>query len=68
MYRSLYQLFVSEMKRILKPTGHAYLSLGAGPPFGFMDQEEWEKMLEGFRLEQGGRWQKGWAVVSIKQD
>ncbi len=62
------QLSVSEMKRILKSTGQAYLSLGTGPPFGFMDQEEWEKMLKGFRVEQGGSFKKGWAVVSVKQD
>ena len=62
------QLFVSEIKRILKPTGQAYLSLGAGPPFGFVDQAEWEHILEGFRLEQEGSWQKKWAVVSLKQD
>lgn len=62
------ELFLSEMKRILKPTGHAYLSLGAGPPFGFVDKTEWESILGGFRLEQEGRWQKGWAVVSTKQD
>jgi len=62
------QLSVNEMKRILKPTGQAYLSLGAGPPVGFVDQEEWENTLEGFRLEQEGSWQKKWAVVSLKQD
>jgi ubiquinone/menaquinone biosynthesis C-methylase UbiE len=62
------QWCISEIRRILKPTGHAYLSLGAGPPFGFVDKTEWENILEGFRLEQEGRWQKGWAVVSIKQD
>jgi ubiquinone/menaquinone biosynthesis C-methylase UbiE len=62
------QRCVSEIKRILKPTGHAYLSLGASPPFGFVDRTEWENILEGFRLEQEGRWQKGWAVVSMKQD
>ncbi len=62
------ELFVSEMKRILKPTGHAYVSLGAGPPLGFMGQEEWEKMLKGFRVEQEGSWRKGWALVSLKQD
>ena len=45
------QLSVSEMKRILKSTGQAYLSLGAGPPFGFVDQAEWEKILEEFRVE-----------------
>ena len=61
------QLSVSEMKRVLKTTGQAYLSLGSGPPFGFMDQTEWEQTLKGFRLEQGGSWQKGWAVVSLIQ-
>ena len=56
------------MKRILKTTGQAYLSLGVGPPFGFVDQEEWENILEGFRVEQEGSWQIKWAVVSLKQD
>jgi hypothetical protein len=62
------QLSVSEMKRILKPTGQAYLSLGDGPPFGFVDQAEWEKILEEFRVEQGGSFKEKWAVVSVKQD
>jgi len=62
------QLSVSEMKRILKTTGQAYLSLGAGPPFGFMDQEEWEKMLKDFRVKQGGSYKEKWAVVSLKQE
>ena len=62
------QLSVNEMKRILKSDGQAYLSLGAGPPIGFMDEGEWEEMLKGFRLEQEGSWQKKWAVVSAKQD
>ena len=63
------QLSVSEMKRILKSTGQAHLSLGCGPPFGFMDQEEWEKMLKGFRVEQGGSYsyKEMWALVSLKQ-
>ena len=60
------QLSVSEMKRVLKTTGQAFLSLGAGPPIGFMDQAEWEQMLKGFRVEKGGSFKKGWAVVSVK--
>ena len=60
------QLSVDEMKRILKSEGKAYLSLGAGPPLGFVDQEEWEKILEGFRVEQGGSFKEKWAVVSLK--
>ncbi len=62
------QLSVSEIKRILKPTGQAYLSLGAGPPFGFVDKAEWEKILKGFRVEQGGSYKEKWAVVSLKQE
>ena len=62
------QLSVNEMKRVLKVKGQAYLSLGAGPPFGFVDQVEWEKILEEFRVEQGGSYKEKWAVVSVKQD
>ncbi len=62
------QLSVSEIKRILKTTGQALLSLGAGSPFGFVDQAEWEKILEEFRVEQGGSYKEKWAVVSVKQD
>ena len=59
---------VNEIKRILKEEGQAYLSLGAGPPFGYVDQEEWEKILERFRVEQGGSYKEKWAVVSVKQE
>ena len=62
------QLFVSEMKRILKTTGQAYLSLGAYPPIGFMEKAEWEQMLNGFRVEKGGSIKEMWALVSLKQD
>ena len=62
------QLSVNEMKRILKVKGQAYLSLGAGPPFGFVDKAEWEKILEGFRVEQGGSYREKWAVVSLKNE
>ena len=60
------QLSVKEIKRILKPKGQAYLSLGAGPPFGFVDQAEWEKILEGFTVERGGSYKEKWAVVFLK--
>ena len=59
---------VNEIKRILKEKGQAYLSLGAGPPFGYVDQEEWGKILEKFRVEQGGTYKEKWAVVSVKQE
>ncbi len=62
------QLSVNEIKRILKSKGQAYISLGASPPLGFVDQAEWEKILEGFRVERGGSYKEKWAVVSLKQD
>jgi len=61
------QSAVNEIKRILKPTGQAYISLGAPPPFGLVDQAEWAKILEGFKVERGGSWQEKWVVVSLKQ-
>ena len=60
------QLSVSEMKRILKEKGKAFISLGAGSPFGFVDQREWEKILEEFKVEQGGSYKEKWALVSLK--
>ena len=62
------QLLVEEIKRTLKTTGQAYLSLGSGPPFGFVDKTEWENILEQFKVEQGGSYKEKWAVVSVKQD
>jgi len=62
------QLSVSEIKRILKTTGQAYLSLGTYPPIGFMGKAEWEEMLKGFRVEQGGSNKEMWALVSLKQE
>ena len=62
------QLSVSEIKRILKAKGQVYLSLGAGPPFGFVDQVEWEQILKGFRVKRGGSYIEKWAVVSVKQE
>jgi SAM-dependent methyltransferase len=60
------QLSVNEMKRILKPDGQAYLSLGAPPPFGLVNKAEWEQMLEGFRVERRGGSAEKWAVVNLK--
>ncbi|VVB61464.1 Uncharacterised protein [uncultured archaeon] len=58
---------VNEIKRILKPGGQAYLSLGFPPPLGFVNRAELEKILEGFRVKRrGGSFQK-WAIVSLKQ-
>lgn len=41
---------VSEMKRILKPDGKAYLKAGRGYP-SYMDDTTWEKVLSGFTVE-----------------
>lgn len=62
------QSAVSEMRRILKPRGMAYLSLGSAPPLGYVDQLEWENILAGFKVEQGGSFKELWALVSLKQE
>jgi ubiquinone/menaquinone biosynthesis C-methylase UbiE len=58
---------VNEIRRILKPRGQAYLSLGSPPALGFVDRAEWEKILEGFKVERRGGFLQKWAVVSTKQ-
>ncbi|MDH4299849.1 MAG: class I SAM-dependent methyltransferase [Dehalococcoidia bacterium] len=59
---------VNEIKRILKRKGQAYLSLGASPPFGYVDQAEWDNILEEFKIEQGGSYKDKWALVSVKRE
>jgi ubiquinone/menaquinone biosynthesis C-methylase UbiE len=58
---------VREMKRILKPKGQAYLSAAKG--WGsYINEEKWNKILEGFRVERSGDPTIGdrWAIVSKK--
>lgn len=57
---------VEEMKRILKPGGTAYVSLGAKPPYGLVDEAEWDAILSNFKVEQGGLYQELWAIVSLE--
>jgi len=57
-------LAVGEIIRILKPKGIAYISLGAKPPFGLVDETEWSEMLSKFNIEQGGIYNDLWVVVS----
>lgn len=60
------QSAVAEIKRILKPSGHAYLSLGMWPPFGYVSKAEWVSILKGFKVELGGGKNKKWALVTLK--
>jgi len=62
------QLSVREMKRVLKPGGQAYLSLGFPPPLGFVDSAEWEATLEGFTINRRGGTIEKWAVVCKKSE
>jgi SAM-dependent methyltransferase len=59
---------VQEIKRILKPAGQAYLELGGTPPWGLVDQAEWERLIEGFKLERGGSYKELWALVSVNRE
>ncbi len=64
------QSAVNEIKRILKPSGQAYLSLGAPwlpPLLGYVKRTEWENILDGFRVHRRGGSLQKWAVVSTKQ-
>jgi ubiquinone/menaquinone biosynthesis C-methylase UbiE len=58
-------LAVNEIKRILKPSGKAYLSLGMAPPFGYVNQAEWESIMQGFTVERGGSFKEMWAILSL---
>jgi hypothetical protein len=60
------QLSVNEMKRILKQNGRAYISLGASPPFGFVDKQEWQEIMGQFKIEQGGSYKEKWALLSLE--
>jgi len=60
------QSAVDEIKRIVKPAGKAYLSLGSLPPLGHVNRAEWEKILEGFRVERRGGFLLKWALVSLR--
>ena len=60
---------VKEIKRILKPNGQAYLSLGGPRPLGYVNRTEWEEILKGFKVKQRGQFFLGfqkWAIVSKK--
>jgi ubiquinone/menaquinone biosynthesis C-methylase UbiE len=59
---------VNEIKRILKPGGLAYISLGGTPPFGLVDETEWNQILEGFKVENGGSYKELWALVSSRHE
>lgn len=59
---------VEEIKRVLNPNGKAYLSLGMRPPWGLVDAAEWEEILAGFDVEDGGSYQQLWALVRLKEE
>lgn len=57
---------VSEIERILKPGGMAYISLGAPPPMGYVDEIEWKEILARFEVVSGGPYRELWALVKKK--
>ena len=60
-----HQPAINEMKRILKPSGKAYLKAAKGR-MSYVDEAEWEEILEGFEVEQrddGSAWDDRWALV-----
>jgi ubiquinone/menaquinone biosynthesis C-methylase UbiE len=62
---------VSEMLRILKPTGSAYISAAKGF-YSYVSRTEWERILEQFKVNQRGgdglfAMADRWALVSQRQ-
>jgi len=57
---------VQEIKRVLKPGGAAYVSLGAKTPFGLVNEDEWHEILSAFDVVQGGAYKDLWAIVRNK--
>jgi len=63
---------VAEIKRILKPQGHAYISITRS--FRRMDpravtKEEWKQILNSFNVRENGEgFTNQWAVVSLKDN
>lgn len=57
---------VEEIRRVLRSDGKAFISLGARPPWGLVDAAEWEEILAGFDVEDGGSYQQLWALVRPK--
>lgn len=57
---------VSEIERILDPNGAAFLSLGAAPPMGLVDEREWHAILDRFTVVAGGPFKDLWVIVKLK--
>ena len=60
-------LAVKEIKRIMKPGGKAYLSLGTFSPITYVGWAEWKRILEGFTVERRGGFVQPWALVSASR-
>jgi hypothetical protein len=60
-------LAVKEIKRILKPRGKAYLSLGTYRPITYVGRAEWKGILDGFMVERSGGFVQPWALVSAER-
>ena len=61
-----HQAAVSEIKRILKPGGKAYLMTARGS-MSYVDDAEWEAILAGYQVEERNRaslFDDRWALVS----
>jgi SAM-dependent methyltransferase len=58
---------VTEILRILKPQGRAYVSAAKGA-WSYVDRAEWEEILGRFTVEKRGESGDFWAVVSLKKN
>ena len=65
-----HQSAVGEIKRILKPSGKAFLQTARGS-MSYVDDAEWEAILEGYQVQgrnHASRFEDRWALVSKKHE
>jgi len=65
-----HQTAVGEIKRILKPSGKAFLKAAKGS-MSYVDDAEWEAILDGYHVEgrnHASRFEDRWALVTKKRE
>jgi len=61
-------LAVNEIKRILKPTGIAYICVGSPSQLSYLGEAEWVEILRGFNMVDCAPNNRIWSVVRVKPE
>lgn len=62
------QLAVAEMKRILRSTGKAFLTVGTPAIMSYVDDAEWQEILQSFKIKASAPNNRVWSIVAVKPD